>query len=172
MEKSILQKQNMSGVLSGSSILHATHNGKGKPRLEFALNLTALIDAFSILVIFLLANMSSSNQALNVNAKTKLPEAHSSQNLNPGVVIRVDGNKYYLEEEEIQLGQLVARLVKIRQDSNDLKTDFEKESRQALIIQADRELPYSVVSPLLKAGGHAGFNHYRLAVLPHSNSKE
>lgn len=130
----------------------------------FALNLTALIDAFSILVIFLLSNFNGDAQNINTSANIVLPKVTQAELMTMGTVVRVEGNKYFIEDKQVTLNTIVETLIATKK-SNQKQTE---DIKQSLIIQADKDIGFDALSPLLKAGGQAGFNKYKFAVLPRS----
>ena len=158
MEKSPLLTAMMKGPLYSQSAL-APKRSKATRNLLFALNLTALIDAFSMLVIFLLSNMGSDPSTVNLSQKIKLPFTQTSDAAAAGPVIRVEGSSYAIDEKPVSLGNLVAALVTLKQGSASSGQDI------TLVIQADRNASYEQLSPILKAGGQAGFNKFRFAVI-------
>ena len=93
LTSSFLKNQTLMSPLNEASTLKP-HSGKGKRPLLFTLTLTSLIDAFSILVIFLLSNYSTSSQPKNLDAKMQLPMASKSADLNIGTVIKVSEGRY------------------------------------------------------------------------------
>lgn len=163
MAQSILQKQTMRGPLASQGKV----GGVKKPNMVFSLNLTALIDAFSILVIFLLSNYSGDAQNVNLSNKITLPRATQSQILEMGTVVKIEDNKFFIDDKEVRFQNLLAKLIEVKSSKKN-----ETESVQnSLIIQADRELDFNTLSPVIRAGGSAGFNQYKFAVMPQSEKK-
>lgn len=160
MGASILKQTTMRGPLYNNMMKRKS--GSGQKSFVFALNLTALIDAFSILVIFLLSNFNSDAQNINVNSNMVLPKVTQAELMTMGTVIRIEGNKYLIDEKEVTLNNIVARLVAIKNENSKQAED----AQIALIIQADRSVGFDVLSPIIRAGGQAGFSKYKFAVLP------
>ncbi|GEM_PF-625235 len=127
---------------------------KGKSLL-FAMNLTTLIDAFCILVIFLLSNMNGQLQNIEIGKKTSLPTAAATEIMAAGIVIRMEDNDIFVEDKKTSTADIVKTLI-------DLKT----EEKNSLIIQADKDADYDKISLILRAGGMAGYDKYAFAVLP------
>ena len=166
MSTSALKSTTMRGPLYHQG-MGSRGSQKSKKSFVFALNLTALIDAFSILVIFLLSNFNGDAQNINVSSKITLPTVTQSELMTMGTVIRIDGAKFYIDEKEIAQDQIASTLVQMKQDKKD-QTD---EIQHSLIIQADRSLDFQTLSPIIRAGGQAGFNQYKFAVLPKGQGK-
>jgi biopolymer transport protein ExbD len=163
MAQSILKKQTMRGPLA----TQGKAGGVKKPNMVFSLNLTALIDAFSILVIFLLSNYSGDAQNVNLSNKITLPNATQSQILNMGTVVKIEDNKFFVDDKEVRYESLLAKLI----ESKKSKKDETEDVQNSLIIQADRQLDFNTLSPVIRAGGSAGFNQYKFAVMPQSSGK-
>ena len=168
MSQSILNSKVMTGPLANQGIVRSKHNNAiKKQNLVFSLNLVALIDAFSILVIFLLSNYSGDAHNVNVSDKITLPRATQTEIMTMGTVVKIEGNKYFVDDKEIRFDDLVAKLIEAKK-SKENETDDVKIS---LIIQADRQLDFDILSPVIKAGGSAGFNQYKFAAIPSGNKK-
>jgi biopolymer transport protein ExbD len=161
MSKSILQTTSIRGPLSSQGVVKPKGQKTAK-NLIFSLNLTALIDTFSILVIFLLSIFNGDAQNLNFNSKITLPTATRMEILNMGTIVRVEGNQYFIDEEHVLFSKLVEKLIQVKQAKKNEPEDI----KNALIIQADRQLSFEELSPVIRAGGQAGFNQYKFAVLP------
>src|ERR1700722_13477423 len=98
LNNSFLKNQIQMSPLSSASTLKPK-GGKGKRPLLFTLTLTSLIDAFSILVIFLLSNYTTSSQPMNLDPKMQLPMSQAASELNVGTVLRVSDGRYFIEEK-------------------------------------------------------------------------
>lgn len=125
-----------------------------------SLMLTSLVDAFSILVIFLIMNTSANQESLEVDTKKiSLPVASDGQLMMEGVTVRVDpfGN-YLVDKKVINRGQLVAELKRLFATVPNAKKD-------GVIIVADRNLNYEELSPVILAGSTAGFQKFKFAVI-------
>jgi biopolymer transport protein ExbD len=84
---------------------HRYHNilkrRKGKRGVIAVLSLTAMVDMFTVLVIFLLQNFSSEQQMLDLHRDIKLPEAHSTKDLKPAFVVVVTSKEILLDKQVI-----------------------------------------------------------------------
>ncbi|OYZ23089.1 MAG: hypothetical protein B7Y39_06260 [Bdellovibrio sp. 28-41-41] len=157
MKQGILATQiKNSPLLIQKRVRAAGVKSKGKSLL-FAMNLTTLIDAFCILVIFLLSNMNGQLQNLTVGKNTTLPTATLTEIMNAGVVVRMEGNDILVDDKATTAETIVKVLI-----------DSKTEEKNSLIIQADKEVDYDKISLILRAGGVAGYEKYAFAVLPGS----
>lgn len=67
--------------------------GGGRRSAVVALNMTAMVDMFTVLCVFLLQNYATTNQVLPMPDKVQLPAAHEVKELKPSnvVIIGEDG---------------------------------------------------------------------------------
>ncbi len=91
-----------------------------------SLNLTAMIDMFSILVIFLIMNFSSTGEIFFISKNIKLPEASHARPIDNAPLISIVGNSVtleaetvgdnpvYLEEKNVNLPRLKSKLQQMR----------------------------------------------------------
>lgn len=126
--------------------------------MNAGLMLTSLVDAFSILVIFLIMNHSASQDVVNIGDKIVLPTAQESQFIQEGIVVRVEGGRFMVEETPVELPQLAAHLKKMNENAEVAK-------KEGLIVVADRNMDYADLSPVILAGSHAGFTKFKFAVI-------
>ncbi len=122
------------------------------------LMLTSLVDAFSILVIFLILSHSANNEVVDVGNQITLPKANESQLIDQGVVVRIEKGHFIIENNEIQLGELMAHL-------KTLNSSVDAAKREGLVIVADRDMDYEDLSPVILAGSQAGFTKFKFAVV-------
>jgi len=164
---SILNNQALKGPIASQGAIKAKGGGVKKANMVFSLNLTALIDAFSILVIFLLSNYNGDAQNVNLSDKIKLPTATHSEMMTMGTVVKIEGNRLFVDEKEVKIENLIGKLIEAKK-SKEKETEDVKNS---LIIQADRQLDFALLSPVIRAGGSAGFNQYKFAAMPNFKKK-
>lgn len=157
INSSPLKKSALISPLAGASRLKP---GAGRHRrtMVASLMLTSLVDAFSILVIFLIMNHSANQEVVNVD-KVELPQARETELIQSGVVVRIENGQYMVDEKAVGLGSLAGQLKKLNQEAD---TEAKKDG---LIIVADRKLDYEVLSPVILAGSNAGFTKFKFAVI-------
>lgn len=160
---SVLKNQMLLGPLQAQGAVNSKAKAS-KKNMVFSLNLTALIDAFAILVIFLLSNYNSGAENVQLGKNSHLPFATQSELMSMGTVVQIDNGKYIIDDKVISTEKLVQKLI----DLKTLKKDLEGDAKDSLIIQADREMDFLKISDLIRAGGSAGYSHYKFAVLPNS----
>lgn len=137
--------------------------GKSKKDMNTPLLLTALVDAFSILVIFLLVQVQGAPHTYDADDKLKLPMAASINDTKPdspmgervaNLVIR-DG-RYVLDGEIVSTRDLVMALKNIKASA------IERTVR--LVIQADQNSEFDLMNPLLASTAEAGIGTLEFAV--------
>ena len=155
MKSGILSTQMKHSPLLNQKRIHASGGVAKNKGLLFSMNLTTLIDAFCILVIFLLSNMNGQSQNLAMGKGSTLPTASVSEIMSTGVVVKLENNEIFVDEEKVSTEQLAKALV-----------DRKSDEKNALIVQADKNSDYDKISLILRAGGQAGYDKYAFAVLP------
>lgn len=84
---------------------HRYHNilsrRKGKRAVTATLSLTAMVDMFTVLVIFLLQAYSSNPTVLINPEEVKLPQAQETKELKPAAVITIAKGNIYVEKVQV-----------------------------------------------------------------------
>ena len=139
------------------------------------MNLTSLMDVFTILVFFLLVN-SASTEVLETPKQITLPASVVEDKPRETVVIFVSPEVVTVQ------GEIVARIEDILASTNQnilpiaerlealgrniigLKTQTVAESKEVTIL-ADRTVPFSVVKKIMSTATGQGYGRISLAVL-------
>lgn len=162
MKKSVLeQTKRRSPLESAQGLKSGTGASASSSVKDLAptLSLTSLIDAFSILVIYLLvATQDGGIEALTPN-DMKLPMAEKGLLLDEKTsVVRIEKGRYFVDEKPVSASQLGQTLYQLKKDSG--------LEELPLMVQADREMEYADLDPILKAGAEAGIQKLKFAVVP------
>ena len=152
--------------LQNESLLKTASSKKAKV-LVATLILTSLVDAFSILVIYLIMN-SSASQELNLEKEIKLPMASQSDVLDAGVVVSVSGAGYKIGDTLVREDKIFETL----KETQALLAEQDEDRSKKLIVQADRTSTFEKINPLVLAGTQTGFTTIKFAVLPDSPQGE
>jgi biopolymer transport protein ExbD len=169
MKSTFLQKSTRRSPLLETLSLKGGKSQKHHLRRELALALplTSLIDAFSIIVIYLLIGTQNSGLESEVSAKLNLPQASHSQAVEKQTaVLRIEQGSYYLNDRIIEKGQLSEQLSALKKATVQEKTEDKAVQELELMVQADTEMKYADLDPLLKAGSQAGIEKLKFAVVP------
>ena len=134
--------------------------GRSRKDMNSPLLLTALVDAFSILVIFLLVQISGAPNTFEANDAIKLPTASSTdvaqadfESQVANLVVTDRG--YILNEKPVSISNLKAAL-------KAMKVENGKPVR--LVIQADNKSEFDLMTPLLAMTAEAGVSKLEFAV--------
>ncbi len=139
------------------------------------LNLVSLIDIFTILIFFLLANASDVEILPNTKA-VKLPESTAEKTPKETVVVVVN------DEDIVVQGRKVASVVDVLNSSIEiiepLQTELELQSGRTVInqdakdkankditIMGDKEIPYKLLRKVMVTCAHANYSNIAFAVL-------
>ncbi len=132
---------------------------KKQKESAFLLPLTSLIDAFSIIVIYLLIGTQSSGLETEIRGQIVLPNAESGQMIDTEMsIVRIEKNTYYINDKMTNIAELGTRLASLKKDKEQVE----------ILIQADQSMDYSSLDPIIKAASAAGIQKLKFAVIPKS----
>ncbi len=160
---SVLKNTAMHSPLKQASYLHPEGGFAAEKSMDAPLMLTSLVDAFSILVIYLLMHFSASGEILILNKNMELPKAFSSAELIRYTIVKFEEGKYYIEDKEVSEDGLVQALVKLREDWQKYRVN--EEFPDKLIVQADRRTPFKALNSVVLAGAQTGYSEIKFAVV-------
>jgi biopolymer transport protein ExbD len=139
------------------------------------MNLTSLMDVFTILVFFLLVN-SGSVELVEAPKDVKLPESVVEEKPRETVVISVSPEEVLVQGmavarvEDILVGEpdvfnpLAARLANLAENIIGANTMAAAESQEVTIL-ADKSVPFIVVRKIMSACTGEGYENVSLAVI-------
>jgi biopolymer transport protein ExbD len=145
------------------------------------MNLTSLMDVFTILVFFLLVN-SANTEVLETPKQITLPASVVEEKPRETVVIFVSPTEVTVQGERVARvedilasgGQNVSaigeRLAQVNQNVIGLKTQTVAESREVTIL-VDRTVPFRVVKMVMSTCTSEGYGRISLAVLQKAPDK-
>ncbi len=163
LSRSVLNESAIGTAIGSLSVLNPK-GAKWKRSLFADLLLTALIDAFSILVIFLLMNFSSSGEILFINKGVELPNASHADMLERNTVVRVEDGKFFVENQEMaDQNAMIQALLDNRKEW--ATTHPDEEFKGIITIQADKKTKYESLNSIVLAMAHTGFGEIRFAVV-------
>jgi biopolymer transport protein TolR len=145
---------------------HKRNNAKS------ALNLTALMDIFTILVFFLMMNQNDSE--IQSNNAIQLPKSIAANDLMDTVRILVT------KDDLLVQGRPIAKMLAIAKIEGDIVPSLKKEldylaerfplpielreEGRSITIMGDKDTPYSVLKRIMDTCAKAEFNNISLAV--------
>lgn len=139
------------------------------------LNLTSLIDVFTILVFFLLFN-SSSNEVLQQPKQITLPDSATEAKPRETVVIFVGKDEVLVQGEPVvrvadilafegeDIGPIKERLAELSRSVIGVRTQAVAQSREVTVL-ADKSTPFSVVKKVMSTCTGQGYTRISLAVI-------
>lgn len=80
---------------------------KGKREVAAVLQLTAMVDMFTVLVVFLLQNYNVTGQVLYIPKEVVLPKAERIKELKPAVVVTISEKELLIDKDVILTGEQV-----------------------------------------------------------------
>lgn len=137
------------------------------------LNLTSLMDIFTILLLYLLVNQSDT--PLEPPKDVKLPDSIVETKPRETLVVTVNGDQVIVKGEPvISMAEVLEskgiidpireRMVEIRESSIGLGSEEEEDKSTEVTIMADRKVPYSIMKRVMASCTAAGYTKISLAV--------
>ncbi|TCS40217.1 ExbD/TolR family protein [Reinekea marinisedimentorum] len=159
-----------------------------------AIQITSMMDMFTIIVFFLLFSYSDKPDEFDVSKDIELPTSTSSINydhalelylsqgsikLEENVIGTIDGeNVKDLDPDHIAKSPLAVAFTAKKQSLEALPEGLEVAEANALsdvevldpsdphiLLFCDRDVPFRVINQVIKAAGSAGFTNFQLAVM-------
>jgi biopolymer transport protein ExbD len=148
----------------------------GRNRLKITkMNLTSLMDVFTILVFFLLVN-SGSVEVVEAPKDVKLPESRMESKPRETVVISISPEEVLvqgklvayvediLDNKENAVDPINARLAELKESVIGINTKTVAASQEVTIL-ADRSVPFTVVKTIMSTCTAEGYENVSLAVI-------
>ncbi|UCF30622.1 MAG: biopolymer transporter ExbD [bacterium] len=142
------------------------------------LNITSMLDMFTILILFLLKSYSTEGMILTIPADLHLPYSSTETVPEPGLVIEltenvlvVDGVKLAVDLREAENGDflIIPELFehlseKVRRYEAIASVNPDAAFTGQMILEGDRNIPFRLLKKILYTSGQAGFINQSLAV--------
>ncbi len=169
--------------------------GGGRRSAVVVLNMTAMVDMFTVLCVFLLQNYATTNQVLPLPEKVDLPSAQEVKELMPSNVVLIAEDGITLnntkvadfrsvkEQQEWEIKPLITMLEKAVKDGEAKKKSFGSQIRNAvneakqmpktveiddfrkITIQSDKNIDFLTVKKVMFSVTEAGMQEINFAVL-------
>jgi biopolymer transport protein ExbD len=148
--------------------------GRNRKKLT-GLNLTSLMDVFTILVFFLLFN-SSASEVLDAPRQIKLPDSVVEAKPRETVVIMVSPEVVLVQGEAVintpellaagqdTVAAITRRLSQLERSIIGISTQAVVESKEVTIL-ADKTIPFSVLKKIMSTCTDSGYGKISLAVI-------
>lgn len=178
---------------------HRYHNilkrRKGKRTVTALLSLTAMVDMFTVLVIFLLQNYNATGEILYIPKEVVLPQAQAIKELKPAHVVTISSKEILIEQtpilsfEEVQAQedffiQKLADEMKIQLEKKKLEQETKLQNQirdvvdatrgeapedpnawSKVTIQADKDIDFLTVKKVIYTVVEAGAGEINFAVI-------
>ena len=131
-----------------------------KKTIAASLALTSLVDAFTILVIYLVVNAGPA-ETIDLKEGINLPQAMTGKELDGSPVVTFKNGSFMIENRIIAAADLKVALDQLREKSKNLF----KTGEPAIVVEADENIDFNKLQPLLVASSYAGIRHVKFAVL-------
>ncbi|MCC7381197.1 MAG: biopolymer transporter ExbD [Deltaproteobacteria bacterium] len=153
--------------------------GGGGGEYDVQLNLVPLIDILTNILFFLLVGFAAQEIAFEAQAGIKLPAARTEADLKMAVSIALSADE--LSVEKVRVAKIIGgkvdaplegdKIVPLYEKLNTLRAAREgqtggvSEDDDVIFLIADRQVPFTVLSPVMKTAAMAGFPNFRFAVV-------
>lgn len=144
------------------------------------LNITSMLDMFTIILVFLLKQMDAEGQLITQAENLKLPGS-TSQKTPEGVSLQVivDRNYVLVDNQQVVETEIVHKqdslfvggMIPIMEDMREkeknaaLARGEEPEESGQVIVQLDKNLEYDIMYKVMATCGYTGFNKISFAVI-------
>jgi biopolymer transport protein ExbD len=137
------------------------------------LNLNSMMDMLSIILVFLLANISADEKDFVLAQNLTLPNSNSKLGFVKAVQVKATRAELKVEDQfvaKISGGKVVGTRIegqKIVELYNVLRRyrSFSKESaKDIVILQADKDFPFQLLNQIMRTAAMAGYPNFRLAI--------
>jgi len=137
------------------------------------LNLNSMMDMLSIILVFLLANISAEEQDFVIAKNLNLPSSDSTLGFSKAVQVKLTRTELLIEDTfvakvsgtkivgaDIDGGKIVP-LYNMLQRYRSLSKDAEKTT---VVFQAEKTFPFEVLNQVMRTAAMAGYPNVRFAI--------
>ena len=152
-----------------------TKRHKNKFAINTGLNLVSLMDIFTIILLFLLFNVSGEEEAITVPDIVRLPVSIASVKPVPVTTVYITGDSILVGDKKVAdtqdviksdepgIGSLENEL--IMQMSQDEQEADKEGNRRKIIIMGDKMIPFTILNKVMYTCSWAGYQTLSLAVI-------
>ncbi|MGD8757597.1 MAG: biopolymer transporter ExbD [Deltaproteobacteria bacterium] len=143
------------------------------------LQITSMMDMFTIILIFLLFSFSNKPETMSLQKDLKLPESTADLDYNENINLVLsqtslelggkvigsvkDGRIIGLDPQNLKNSKLYERLRSTREGSDDLSGD--DTTKPHILFLCDKRLPFKTINSVVKAAAMAGYPNFQFGVL-------
>ncbi|MFA6012994.1 MAG: biopolymer transporter ExbD [Desulfobacteraceae bacterium] len=146
-----------------------------KPFNPPKLQLTSMMDMFTIILIFLLFSFSNNPEQMSLDGQMKLPESTSKLDYKDSIRLVLTKDELKLDgkvvatikgDEVIGLDKLYDALKNYRDVADSLKQDVKiVERKEHILFLCDKDHSFKVVNTIIKTAGKAGYPNFQFGVV-------
>jgi biopolymer transport protein ExbD len=152
---------------------------KGRGSGDVKLNITSMMDMFTIILVFLLKSFSTQGQLVTPATGLQLPTSSIERSAGEALCIKisddnivventlvVDSTRFgdLLEQKDFMIPPLYDVLQKFADEARKAAEMFGKEFSGEITIQGDVSVPYKVLTRVMYTSGQAGYPVMNLVV--------
>jgi len=144
-----------------------------EPTTPPQLNLNSMMDMLSIILVFLLANISAEEQDFVIAKNLTLPNSNSSLGFEKAVQVKLSKKELLIEDTfvakvsgkkvvgvDVDGGKIVP-LYNMLQRYRSLSKDSDKTT---VVFQADKDFPFEILNQVMRTAAMAGYPNFRFAI--------
>lgn len=139
------------------------------------LQITSMMDMFTIILIFLLFSFSNNPESLDIDQEMFLPESSSKLDYKDSIRLVLTKTDLKLEGEIISevkdgvlenLNILYDKLKEFRDVADKLKATVPEEDRKEhILFMCDKTHSFKTINSIVKTAGRAGYPNFQFAVV-------
>ncbi len=146
---------------------------------EPKLNITSMMDMFTIILVFLIKNFSTEGAIVTPADELTLPKStiekkakeslsvkisRSSISVENKVVVEGEAYKRLLQQKEFMIAPLYEVLLRYSEEAKKMASAVNTDFSGEITIQGDVEIPYSLLTRVMYTCGQAGYPNMNLFV--------
>ena len=148
---------------------------------DIGLNITSMMDAFTIVLVFLLKSFAADGNLITQADNLRLPLSASQKTIKEiALTVIVDRNAVLVDDEIViktadigkQEDLIVPKMLDILKEKREKEIkvalmlgEEDEEKKGKVIVQLDRNIPYDIMYKVMATCGNAGYSNIAFAVV-------
>lgn len=144
-----------------------------KAQKPLMLNLNSMMDMLSIILVFLLSNISAEEQDFVLAENIRLPSSSSELGFTKAVQVKLTRSELMVEDTFVAKiadnrivgtqidGDKIVPLYNMLQRYRSFSKTLEKNT---VVFQADKDFPFKLLNMVMRTSAMAGYPNFRLAI--------
>jgi len=132
-------------------------------------NLTSLVDCFAIILIYLLFATSFGEVDLEIPKDMQLPKAEKTSALLNSTIIQVRKDGYFIAGQQVPMNELAVTIKNLFETK---QKDDKDATKNSIVVQADKDMKFGEINPVVLTSLMAGFEEVQFAVLKGEEGKD